>query len=304
MKTNKFFISAIALGIVFTAFTACSDDDPAPLPPIGGYNNAGEIGTADLLAYWPLNGDGVEDISNTAPESNPGVTFVDGIKGRGADLNSGYLKYPSIAALSGTLNSFTISAWAKVYNNRVVINESTSTGSPSVLFSMARPNEWEGNINLFAETGQMLTGVDSVAMKGSFRSTVSGGQSYVNELKLQPWMIDDNVVTPGKHVANANKVGGTWAHTVFTWDGATNKLIIYSNGVKISSPAFEVRGDNTSIVMDTPTYPMIGAFGNVATTTDSWNKAMKGQVDEIRVWKKALTPGDINALYELEKAGR
>jgi hypothetical protein len=31
---------------------------------------------------------------------------------------------------------------------------------------------------------------------------------------------------------------------------------------------------------------------------------MTGQIDELRVWNKALSDADISSLYQLEKAGR
>ena len=308
MKTMKLtgFSLAIALSVGF--FASCSDDDSdggSTLPPIGGYNSADEVGAADLLAYWPLNGNGNESKSATAPTTSVGTSWTNGIKGQGVNLTAGYMQYPSIASLAATMNAFTVSAWVKVYNNKTA----TNPGSASVIVSLSRPTEWEGNINLYAETGQRpsvnAAGAvnDSIIMKGSFRSSVSGGEGYANFIKLDPWMVDENLVTPGKHVANANKTAGVWTQAVFTWDGATNKLIIYSNGVKISSPSFEVRGTNTSLVPDLPTAPVIGAFAN-RNPADVWNLPMTGQIDEIRIWKKALSQADIGFLYELEKAGR
>lgn len=305
MKTNKIFISAFALSLAFVSFTSCSSDSGSSLPPIGGYDNAGQVGAADLVAYWPLNGNGKESISSTSPSSTVGTSYETGIKGQGAKMTNGYMKYPSISALTATMNAYTISAWAKLKNN-----QTPTTGSVSVLLSLSRPNEWEGNLNMYAETGQRpaveASGAvnDSIVFKSGFRTTASDGQAYENLLHLEPWMIADNLVTPGKHVARPIAVGGTWAHVVATWDGTTNKFIVYINGMKSSNPAFEIRGSNTSIVFDTPTAPVIGAFGNVDTTADTWNKPMTGSVDEIRVWKKALSAADVNSLYELELAGR
>lgn len=306
MKTIKIYAFAL-MAASGAMLTSCGDDDSgsAPLPPIGGYNNADEVASSDLVAHWPLNGDGKERISGTDFNGSQGVSWEAGPKGQAVKLTNGFMKYPSIAALTQTMNAFTISAWVKVNNNKV-----GDVGTASTIFTMARPNDWQGNIFLYAETGQrpnmMPNGTinDSLVFKGGFRSSTSGGEIYENIVKLEPWMIEDNNVTPGKHVANANKVAGQWAHAVFTWDGATNKLLIYSNGMKINNPAFEVRGTNTNIVFDTPTYPMIGAFSNWETTTDSWNKPMTGSVDEIRIYKKALSAADIGFLYELEKAGR
>lgn len=304
MRTIKFLACSLVLasGVVLTS---CGDDDSSSsLPPIGGYNSADEIGTADLIAYWPLNGNGVESKSGLTPSASPNTTWVDGPKGKAASFANGYMKFPNMAGFPSTMTAFTISAWVKVKNNKV-----GDLGTASAIFSMARANEWAGNMNLIVETGarpSMVNGVvnDSLIFKGGWSTTANGLQAYENAIKLEPWMITENQTTPGKHVANANKVADQWAHMVFTWNGADNKFIVYSNGQKISNPAFEVRGTNTSLTFDTPTFPMIGAFGNVDTTTDTWNKPMTGQVDEIRVWKKALPANDVNALYELERAGR
>ena len=69
MKTIKLtgYSIAVALGIAF--FVGCSgSDDAIQLPPIGGYNSADEVGAADLIAYWPLNGNGIEIKSNTSAQ--------------------------------------------------------------------------------------------------------------------------------------------------------------------------------------------------------------------------------------------
>lgn len=307
MKLTGFALAmALSIGMV-----SCSDDDnnvAIPLPPIGGYNSADEVGSADLLAYFPLNGNGTESKSNISSSSTVGTTWTTGIKGQAANLNAGYITYPQIAALTQTVNAFTISAWVNVKNNQTAV---PGSGSVSTFFAMNSNNaDWQGNMMLYAETGQLRpvddAGVvnDSIKVKAGWNTMANGSQIYENWLHLEPWMVADNLITPGKHVAGPNVIGGTWAQLVFTWDGATNKFIIYSNGTKISNPAFEVRGDNTTLTMDAASTPIIGAFGNVATTTDSWNKPLTGKVDEIRIWKKALSASDINSLYQLELVGR
>lgn len=299
MKTIKIFAYALAIISGFV-FTSCgSDDGGNSLPDIGGYNSADEVAAADLVAYFPLDGNGKEDISGSNPSATQGTTWVEGAKGQAANFTNGFLKYSPLANFPTTMNGFTISAWIKVNNNKT-----ETTGTASTIFSMGRANEWGGNMNLYVETGAYTVASDSLKFKGGYATTANGMQIYENFIKLDPWMVEENAVTPGKHVAGPNKVAGTWAHAVFTWDGTSKTFTLYSNGAKISSPAFEVRGDATSLTFDSPTFPMIGAFGNHETTTDSWNKPMTGQVDEVRIFKKALTPADINALYLLEKAGR
>ena len=301
MKTNKILVSAFALSIAFASVTSCSDDDSSSLPPIGGYNNAGEVAATSLKAYWPLNGNGKESVSNTSPTTTVATTYVDGIKGQAASFNTGFMAYPSITALNTTSGSATISCWAKLSNTKLV-DGGVSNISP--IFSLTRTGEAFGNLNLIAETHGLTTS-DSIQVKGIFRIKKDDGTDFggdaLNMLKQETWM-------DATHTWNANKIGGQWAHIVYIYDGPTATNKIYVNGVKISNSAWEVRNGGAAFNLNhfLPTRPVIGALETVAngTNTDTWNAALKGQVDEVRFYDKALTPLEIGSLYELEKAGR
>ena len=310
MKTNKFFISALALGVVaLTTFNACSDDDEGTkLPPIGGYASADEVGSADLLAYWPLNGSGKESKSNTDASNSVNTTFSAGIKGDGATFNLGYLNYPKIAALnSGLTGSVTVSLWAKVANN---------TTNPTMFFQLTKPqsavaNEWNGGVNIMAETGRGNRPItaDTLMVKGLFNINKPNGDSFGGDAVNAEQLSAEDIANGG--VVVVNKTANQWMHVVYVYDGTTAINRLYVNGVKISNPQWEERnkvdGVNVGVPfkLDAESHPVIGAFGtNVIGTADGWQRPMVGQVDEIRVWKKVLVPSDINALYELEKAGR
>ncbi len=294
MRTLKFF-GLIAIAIFTFTFTSCKKEE-APLPPIGGYNNADEVGKADLVAYWPLNGEGNESLSKTAPNKTSGVTWVEGIKGKAASMSNGYLAYPTLPNLGSNLTSFTVSAWVKLSNN------SDNVNAPSVIFSLTRPNEWAGTINFSAETGWMKSTSDSITMKGYLLSNNAlGGQDIINKIKINA------AETAEGHTAAPNKIGGKWANAVLVWDNDTKLFKLFVNGVKISTPVWEKRGDgNTGFVPFTTGRPVLGAYETFVTGTsnDTWIKGLTGQMDEVRVWKRALTLADIGALYELEKAGR
>lgn len=301
MKTNKILVSAIAFSIALTSLTSCSNNDDNSLPPIGGYNNADEVAATSLKAYWPLDGDGKEKISSTSPSSTVSTTFGAGVKGQAANFNNGYLAYPSIASLNSTSGSVSVSCWVKVSNNKA---NPTAVSTTSPIFSLTRTGQAFGNLNLMAETHGLVTS-DSIQMKGVFRIKKDDGTEFggdaVNMIKQESWM--DNT-----HTWNANKIGGQWAHVVYVYDGpsATNK--IYVNGVKISNSAWEVRNNGAAFPLNhfLPTRPVIGALENVVdgTNVDTWNAALKGGVDELRIYDKTLTTAEIGALYELEKAGR
>ena len=87
MKTTKLF-SMLVVAAMAVSLIGCKAKDE-PLPPIGGYNSADEVAKADLVAYWPLNGNGVESISTAAPASSKNVTWTDGVKGQAASFNVG-----------------------------------------------------------------------------------------------------------------------------------------------------------------------------------------------------------------------
>ncbi|MFZ1703983.1 MAG: LamG domain-containing protein [Saprospiraceae bacterium] len=295
MKSNflQFLLAFAIVGSLVFGFTSCDKDDD--LPAIDGYNNADEVAASNLLAHWAFEGDGKENKSSTAPSSSVGATFSTGAKGKAVDFNAGYLAYPAIASLSTSLTSFTVSAWVKVANN----------GShPSSFFTLARANEWAGNLNFMAETGWGPATSDSVTVKGLIVSNNDfGWQDSRNTIKANAAELADG------QVPFPNKIGGQWAQVMITFDATTRLFKVYSNGVKISNPVWEARGSATSpqIAFTTPTKPVIGAWGtNVpgGGTAEAWQVPMTGSMDELRVFNKALTDAEIGALYKLEKAGR
>jgi hypothetical protein len=283
MKQSRIAIGILALAMTSVIFS-CKKDEAVQLPPIGGFNSADEVGASNLVAYFPLDGDGKEAKSGAMPAKSQNVTYVTGAKGKAASLASGYLAYDVISSLNSLPNA-TISLWANVQNNG---------SSPSSFFTLTRPNEWAGNINFMSETGWRKSTSDTMTVKGLVVTKVNGNDS---------WQDSRNEATKGG--SQAAKLTGKWTHLVMTWDGATSMFKIYANGVKISNPEWEARGTTGPLNFTTPTKAIIGAWGtNVSGTPDSWQVPMTGQIDEIRVYNKALSDGDISSLYQLESAGR
>lgn len=300
MKKIK-FLSMAAIAFLAIGFTGCKPEEET-LPPIGGYNNANEVASANLVAYWGLNGDGKELKSSTMPSATENVSWVDGVKGKAAKMEAGFLKYPSIAALTTFNGSISISCWAKISNTKET-PDGVSTISP--LFTLTGgDNANIGNVSLFGNTHGLTTS-DSIQMKAEYHFKKADGTSFngdcVSLIKHESWMDDT-------HTWNANKIGGKWAHIVWVWDGATANTRIYVNGVKISNSAWESRnnGEEMPFKVFTPAYPVIGATWSVAegTNGETWNAPLTGEIDEIRVFDKLLTTAEIGSLYELEKAGR
>lgn len=301
MKTNKILLKSMILFSSVAFLASCGDDDTPSLPPIGGYNSADEVGATDLVAYWPLNGTAVESKSNTTPSNTVGATYEVGAKGQGLKLTNGYLAFPQIEALGSTMESMTISLWAKVTNN----GGPGADGHPTMLFNLSRQNEWAGNISLFTETGQRAVTSDTLQLKGLVVIKNADGGPNFQDVVNSPTPSEEDIANG--HVGNANPNSGKWTHYVATWNAADGRFMLYANGVKISNPAFEVRGGGSALPLNffTPTRAIIGTFETVVSgTPDSWQRPANANIDEIRVYKKALIASDVKALYDLEAAGR
>ncbi|WP_294819032.1 LamG-like jellyroll fold domain-containing protein [uncultured Flavobacterium sp.] len=308
MKTIKIFAYALAVtsGVVLTS---CGSDDNGGgggLPPIGGFDSADEVGEADLMAYWPLNGDSKESVSGVSANANPNATWAEGKKGQAASFNGGYLSYPVIPSLTQMTGSFTVSLWAKVANNGT---------NATMFFSMTRPmnatqNEWNGPINVMAETGKGNRPItaDTLQVKGVFAFSKPDGAIFGGDAVNAEKLNEQDILDGGQ--VYVNKTANQWMQVVYVYDHTNSSNRLYVNGTKISNPQWELRNKENNnapipFKMFPSSHPMIGGFGTLLTgNNDTWQQAMKGQVDEIRLWKRVLTQTEIGSLYELENAGR
>jgi hypothetical protein len=283
-KNLTLFLAAMLFAGSVLLVSSCSEEEK--LPPIDGFNTSDEVASANLVAHWPMEGNGNEKKSGAAPATVKNATFEVGAKGKGVKLQEGYLAYNEIAALN-SLPNMTVSLWANFDNNG---------SSPSAFFTMTRPNEWAGNINLMAETGWKKAGLDTLVLKGLVVTKKDNNPSW-----------QDSRNEPSKGGVQVPKGINKWNHIVMTWDGASSNFKIYHNGVKVSNPEWEPRGTTGPLNFFTPTKALIGAWGtNIpgGGTAEAWQKPMIGSLDELRVYNKALTDAEIGSLYKLESAGR
>lgn len=303
-KVNSRF-SLFAIGTLLTGaltIASCDKNDDPDLPPIGGYNNSNEVATASRVAYWTFDGTNNETQANMTPIISVGATFTTGIKGQGLSLNNGYILYPAIAALNNAnaINSVTVSTWVKVSNN--------GKGPTTFMALTQAPgtqNDWNnGPINFMAENGGPATLDDTLVLKGLFKTYI-GGQGYGG----------DNINDYGVREVDFKtlKTGGTWVHAILRYDGSTSTIDLYANGIRVSNNNFRKRTRGTDdmgpIITTPPVHALIGAFPNANcgyanSPVQGWQNFMTGQLDEMRIFTKALTDDEISALYELEKAGR
>ncbi len=273
------------------AMTSCSKNSTpdVTLPPIGGYSTSDSVAAANLVAYWNFDGNQNEIKSGTAATSSARVSYTTGIKGQALLCDSGYVFYNSIPALNG-MTAFSVSAWVQVRNNFDTLGNAFT----SMVFQASKPSSTFGNINLGLETSWKPATNDSLVVHGWYTDPANGLQDNRN----------DPFGTPP--VGVVLDTTGKWINIGMTVDNSNPvNFHMYANGIDIG--AYNDRGTNVYTPM-TPSSVIIGGWlnnvPNQPHTSDTWPHAFVGGIDQVRVYNKALSPDEISALYQLEKAGR
>lgn len=298
-NTNKWtlgVLSIMSIGILFSACSKKSGTTIAPPEPLGGYVSSDSVASANLIAYWPFDGN-ANDVKGGLSGTATGVTYTTGIRGQAYQgSTSGAIQVPLTSSSAfANLQSFTVSLW---YNDPVQV-----TSPNHGLFHMYGPADWN-LLEIEFERDSTSTG-DSVRLHAGF--TNPGGVDYKG---IVPESLMDSAI-------------GKWVNIAMTYDGGSSMYTIYQNGVPIgaktawSNGAYaptptEIWTDGTATTpmgnlnfsSEVPTGITIGAFPPSITAGNSWAGSFPGMLDELRVYNKALTSAEVKGLYLNGKAGR
>lgn len=287
MKNRLRIAAALMIGLLVMTgmmLTSCKKDNE----PDDGKTDPSTIATANLVAYFPFDGNGTETIANLTPTMQPNVTYVAGRRGQayqGANLAHLLYTLPAASKLK-SLTSFSVAMWLK---------SPLVTGDPEVtLFEIGKSDDlfW-GNLKLG------LLRLDATA----------------DSLNFKAFFLKNGAVWSGQHISYSDPLFpiNMWMHMVFLYDQTTSKFMIYKDGVKIeTNDGVENRwaaGDD--VVPRPPLGPLaflnadkinIGAWRpkSEGTATDAWMGWFLGNMDELRVYDRALTATEVKALYDAE----
>lgn len=267
-------VAAVTLGI-----SSCQEEfDPASYAPalnIGGYTSAKQVAPASLVGYWAFDESLADSVSNTAGE-NTGTSFTTGVKGQALQgaLNSYVTTTPGTAITS--LNSFTVTCW---------INTPVPSTGVIGLFSLSNSTQFWGNIEMFVENG-------STNENGKLRIHINNGggdKTYAA----------DNVLN----------LFDKWVGLAVSYDATTSMVKLYVNGSRVSSGSITgmtgplVFANSGKIVFGTTQFQTTPSLTS-ATGKQSWASYLTGQLDEFRIYNKALTDEEVGALGKLEGRGK
>jgi hypothetical protein len=284
MKKSLKVISTFLFGIILLScltIASCSKDNEDD--PNAGKTDPSTIATTNLVAYFPFDGTATESIGSLTPNVETGVTYVTGRRGKayqGAELAHLLYTLPSSSKLK-TLTSFSIGMWFK---------SPLVTGDPEpTIFEIGKSDDlfW-GNLKL--AQNRLDANADSLQLKAFF--------------------LKNDAIWSGQHISYSNNtfIVDKWMHLVFQYDENTSKYKIYLNGVAVvTNDGVENRYSDEGVALGALNFANadvinIGAWRPKTETaaTDAWMGWFKGNLDELRVYDKALSATEVKALYDAE----
>lgn len=272
--------AALALGSCHKKFDASSY---APAFEIGGFTSSTAIAANNLVAYWSFDDNLNETVSGTA-STNAGATSARAFRGNGLNLvgaSKSYVTAPASAAITG-LRSFTISFW--VNPTFVDVNNDNSIDGILGLVNLSNTTGFWGNLDWFVENG-------STASTAKMRVHVQNGA-------VETWISMDNV----------NGFFGTWSNHTLTYDAAASSFAYYINGARVNTTPASWTG-NLGFTNSGPLVFGAVHFQTIPSLTSgsgnqTWASYLTGVMDEIRVYNRALTTTEVEALVVLQGKGK
>ena len=292
--TIAIFVAAI-IGLGSCSKSSTNSTPPPGPQPIGGYVSSDSVAADALIAYYPFDGNS-NDVKDPQTATTVGATYVNGIRGKAYQGAAGaYSTVPAGHAFD-SLKSYSVSVW---YN----LGAQPADGDPGGMFFLS--GAANGNLLLLETEHYAPVSGDSVKIHHGFQDP-GGAGPYMN---FTMEAFDTAAI-------------GKWVHFVMTYDGPSSTYVVWQNGAQtLNSSAW---GKNLSTVLMTNN-PGGAPLGNISYVPDppqlvyigTWppglygvsatlgaNGSYLGQLDELRVFNRALTQQEVAGLFLNGQANR
>ena len=276
---KKVFIKiCLPMFVICGLLTSCYKKfDPKSYQPaftVNGYTSTAEIGKGNLVGYWSFDGSYVDSVSKTAA-TGVGTSFTGGFKGQALQgANNGYVISDLTNAVKNA-TSLTIDYW---------INSPQNTTGILAPICISRADQFWGAFDMFYENGSSAT---SGNLKVHFN-----GQSEV-------WFTNGNVTNPWSG----------WQNIALTYDATSSTFTLFQGGAAIATQSAAGLGNiifpanATKLIFGTEQFQCTPSLGT-AGGSQSWASYLTGQMDEVRIYNKALSASDLQALIVLQGKGK
>jgi hypothetical protein len=280
MKNYLINRALFSLALESMLFISCYKKfDPKSYQPaftVNGFTSSASIQAANLVAYWAFEGNYMDSVSGTVG-TGVNTGFAAGFVGQAMQgAANGYV----IADLPNTLqnlSSFTVDLW---------VNTPQPTGA-TALMSINDNSAFWGAMDVYYD------GIS--ATSASYRMHLFNATDNVGELFLTSW----SLLNPW----------GSWQNLAITYDENTSTFTLYQNGTLIGSQvqngegAFSLPATATNIIFGTFQFQCTPSLGTAGGTQD-WAGYIPGLIDEVRIYNKALTQTELQALVTLQGKGK
>ncbi len=303
MNAGALFILSVTEGLK-------SDKGLALTSLTRNFTTAGFFAPSGQAAYWPMEDNG-NDVIGTFNATASNMTFAAGrnaASGKAASFNgtTSIMEAPNADSFLDS-KDFTISFWVKAdgtKNGQFVLGLAAWKGFQ---FEIAGDWAWVKLASQY-DLGNGTKDSEDNFWAGNGETKDNGG--------WKGW-------TFNKDVSAAGGVGAIfkdkWTHVICTYQASTKLATMYVNGEKVKQHDFNLFTGETKATVVGVTYagnPAPGnklAFGFIQgaenrAITDTWanpadpaNNHFKGLLDDVRVFKKALTANEVTLIYNSEK---
>ncbi|HEX7905742.1 MAG TPA: LamG domain-containing protein [Chitinophagaceae bacterium] len=269
-----FFLSS---ALIILAISSCQK---MKRPGLGDYIKDSNPPNGPLRFYAAMDGSSADQLRNAVdsvkanfPASN-GFSSVTGITGKGMKGADGKTIVYASANDFAKSTSFSISLWLK----------NTDAGRTEFVFSLVDDKYGWHHSAIFL--------------------MMEHGSPTATTLKLG--LMDQWLEWPDASKFPKPLLDGNWHHLAFVYDQATSKMTYYFDGAVVTpapASATDVKnGANPRGAVDLTSIKKLVLGGwnkhaGIDGPTDDWIKSYTGSLDQFRLYNKALTAAEVQALF-------
>lgn len=230
------------------------------------------------IFYMPFDGDYFELVGIREATGGVHTTFADGVKGKALSLDAAqksYLIFEPDSTVTD-VESFSLSFWV----NPEFVDADNNGGIDGILglVNLSNVNKFWGNIDFFVENGSNPT--DGADM----RIHITNGSD-------ETWITNVNDI-PGFF--------GQWTNHILTYDASSSEFKYYINGVLMTTASASWSGamsfeDSGPLVMGAVQFQTDPSLTS-ATGSQPWASYLTGELDEVRIFNKALSQEEIDVI--------
>jgi hypothetical protein len=225
-----------------------------------------------IVSWWPAEGNTRDIISGNTGIVKGGLGYAPGKVGS-AFLFGGtniFLTMPAIT--NSDLRSFTIEFWLWF--------DQLGVSMPLVEFSQV--TGWEG-VAIWVNVEDW----NPVPTPGMLYANLNESNKYATPYPLM------HVIKTGLYTLETNQ----WQHIALSYDNGTGVAQLFANGTS-------VKNTNMGSFVPMTSMPINVGYRSPYNGDDYQGQMFRGMIDELSIYKRALSPGEINAIYRAGASGK